>query len=118
MQGKPISVTGTPPPMPAPGAPGPFSLADADHLVSILISAGFRNVDVASPGQPVLFPASQLDLLASSSQQVGAVREILKTADAETTARIEDAIRDALAARVEGDFVTLSAAAHVVHARA
>lgn len=52
------------------------------------------------------------------SQQVGAVREVLKTADAETAARIEAAIRDALAARVEDGFVTLSAAAHIVHARA
>ncbi len=113
-----MSVTGTPPPMPAPGAPGPLSLADAEYLVSVLTRAGFQNVDVASRVQPLLFPASQLDLLASSSQQVGTVREILKTADAQTAGRIEAAIRDALAARVEGDFVTLSAAAHIAHARA
>ena len=113
-----MSVTGTPPPMPAPGAPGPLSLADADHLVSVLTRAGFQNVDVASPVQPLLFPASQLDLLASSSQQVGTVREILRTADSETAGRIEVAIRDALALRIEGDLVTLGAAAHIVHARA
>ena len=113
-----LSVTGTPPPMPAPGAPGPFSLADADHLGSVLTGAGFENVDVASLIQPVLFPASQLDLLASSSQLVGAVREILKTSDIETVGGIEAAIRDALATHVEGEFVTLSAAAHIVRARA
>ena len=113
-----MRVTGSPPPTPVAGAPGPFSLADADHVRSTLISAGFQNVEVASPVRTVSFPASQLDLLASSSQQVGGVRDILKTADAETTARIESAIRDALALHVKGDAVTLGAAAHVVRATA
>ncbi len=113
-----MSVTGTLPPMPGPGDPGPFSLADADHLASVLAEAGFRDIEIRSAAHPISLPEAQLDLLASSSQQVGAVREVLKTADAETTARIEAAIRDALSARVEGGVVTLGAAAHIVHARA
>ena len=116
--GAAMSVTGTPPPMPAPGEPGPFSLADADHLASVLTGAGFPAVEIMSVVHPVAFPESQLDLLASSSQQVGAVREVFKTADTETAGRIEAAIRESLAARVEDGFVTLSAAAHIVHARA
>ena len=116
--GAAMSVTGTPLPMPGPGEPGPFSLADADHLASILANAGFQHVEITSAVHPISLPEAQLDTLASSSQQVGAVREVLKNADAETAARIEAAIRDALADRVEGGFVTLSAAAHIVHARA
>ena len=116
--GAAMSVTGTPPPMPGPGEPGPFSLADADHVASVLDDAGFEHVDITSAVHPISLPESQLDLLASSSQQVGAVREVLKTADAETAVRIEVAIRDALAARVEDGYVTLSAAAHIVRARA
>lgn len=115
--GAAMSVTGTPPPMPGPGEPGPFSLADADHLASVLADAGFEHVEITSAVHPISLPESDLDLLASSSQQVGAVREVLKTADAETAARIEAAIRDALAARVEDGLVTLSAAAYNVHAR-
>ncbi len=113
-----MSVTGTPPPMPGPGEPGPFSLADADHLASVLADAGFRDIEITSAAHPISLPEAQLDLLAASSQQVGAVREVLKTTDAETAARIEAAIREALSARVEGGVVTLGAAAHIVHARA
>ena len=116
--GAAMSVTGTPPPMPGPGEPGPFSLADADHLASVLTDAGFRDVEITSALHPVSLPAAQLDLLASSSQQVGAVREVLKTADVETTSRIEGAIRDALSARIQDGVISLSAAAHIVHARA
>ena len=116
--GAAMSVTGTPLPMPGPGEPGPFSLADADHLASVLANAGFQHVEITSAVHPISLPEAQLDSLASSSQQVGAVREVLKNADAETAARIEAAIREALAARVEDGFVTLSAAAHIVHARA
>lgn len=115
--GAAMSVTGTPPPMPGPCEPGPFSLADANHLASVLTDAGFRDIEITSAVHPISLPEAQLDLLAASSQQVGAVREVLKTADAETTVRIENAIRDALSARIEGGVLTLDAAAHIVHAR-
>lgn len=116
--GAAMSVTGTPPPMPGPGEPGPFSLADADHLASVLTNAGFQHLEITSAVHPISLPEAELGMLAASSQQVGAVRELLRTVDAETAGRIEAAIRDALAARVEDGFVTLGAAAHIVLARA
>jgi len=111
-----VQVTGSPPPMPAPDAPGPFSLADPDRVTTVLTDAGFSNVTVTTHEHPVVLPEADIESLISLSQRVGAVREALRTADADTAARIVDAVRATLTARVEDGHLRLSAAAHIVRA--
>jgi SAM-dependent methyltransferase len=114
-----VSVTGEPPPMPGPGEPGPFSLADASRIEELLSGAGFADVAVApTPGQ-VVVPAAEVDRVAESATQVGAAREILASQeDDEVRARILAAVRDALAERVTDGELRLSSAAHLVTATA
>ncbi|MCB1263862.1 MAG: methyltransferase domain-containing protein [Mycobacterium sp.] len=43
------------PPLPAPGSPGPFSLADPDATRALLRGAGFTGVEIASVEAPFVF---------------------------------------------------------------
>lgn len=43
------------PPLPAPGGPGPFSLADPDATTALLCGAGFTSVAIESIESPFLF---------------------------------------------------------------
>jgi SAM-dependent methyltransferase len=111
-----VQVTGSPPPMPPPDAPGPFSLADPDRLTAILADAGFANATVTPHEHPVVLPEADIESLIYLSRQVGPVREAIRTTDADTAARIIDAVRATLTARVEDGQLRLSAAAHIVRA--
>ncbi|MEP6623584.1 MAG: methyltransferase domain-containing protein [Acidimicrobiia bacterium] len=113
-----VTVTGALPPMPGPDEPGPFSLADADLIRAVLTDAGFRSVEIEPHSHPVELPETKIESLVALTQRVGPVREALRTADADTAARIEAAVRDALVARLDGGTVRLSAGAHLVRARA
>lgn len=44
------------PPLPQPGAPGPFSLADASTTEALLTGAGFTDVHLESVEAPFIFP--------------------------------------------------------------
>ena len=111
-----VQVTGSLPPMPGPEAPGPFSLADPDRVTAVLRDAGFANVTVTAHTQPVEVPEVEVESIVSLSSRVGPVREALRNADADTSARITDAVRAALMARVEHGHLTMSAAALIVRA--
>ena len=111
-----VQVTGSLPPMPGPEAPGPFSLADPDRVTAVLRDAGFSNVTVTAHTQPVEVPEVEVESIVSLSSRVGPVREALRNADADTSARITDAVRAALMARVEHGHLTMSAAALIVRA--
>jgi len=45
------------PPLPGPGAPGPFSLADPEATAAMLIGAGFADVEISSVEAPFIFEA-------------------------------------------------------------
>jgi SAM-dependent methyltransferase len=111
-----ISVTGQPPPMPGPGEPGPFSLSDATRVRSLLEGAGFAEIEVTSNSTPIVVDAAELDRFEEHGRRIGAVREALRTADAETAARIHDAVRAALLEHVSGGRLELGAAAFIVTA--
>jgi len=113
-----VAVTGALPPMPAPGDPGPFSLEDPDVVTALLRGAGFRDIDVKPQVESIVIPTDQIESLVALSRRVGPVREALRTADDETAARIEAAVRTALTDRVENDELRLSASALIVSARA
>ena len=113
-----VQVTGALPPMPAPDAPGPFSLAEPDRVNAVLHDAGFTNVTVTSLAHPVALPEAEIESLVMLSRRVGPVREALRTADADTEARIIDAVRATLTERIADGEVRLGAAALIVHATA
>lgn len=112
-----LSVTGSLPPMPGPGEPGPFSLADRSGIESLLRDSGFTSVDVASQAETVTMRDQEIDSLVALSRRVGPVREALRTADADTAARIATAVRAAILDRAVDGVVSLSATAFIVSAR-
>jgi SAM-dependent methyltransferase len=113
-----VGVTGALPPMPAPGEPGPFSLADAKHTAALLSGAGFTDVVVTPHPEVIALPRSGVESLVEMSRHVGPVHEALRDSDDDLTSRILGAVRDALLAKVTDGELRLSAAAHIVSARA
>lgn len=105
-----VSVTGSPPPMPGPDEPGPFSLSDPERVRTILSAAGFVDVDVQPHDDFFTAPRDRVRDLALTAMRVGAARELLRGQPEEIAARVRAAIEEALAAKVEGDEVRLSRA--------
>ncbi|MEO5723974.1 MAG: methyltransferase domain-containing protein [Ilumatobacteraceae bacterium] len=113
-----IAVTGSLPPMPAEGQPGPFSLSDPTLIRAVLSDAGFTDVEVTPLNQVLVAPAAGVDSMVELSQRVGPVRETLLDADPETATKVLAAVRSALEAKVIDGELRLAAAAHIVTARA
>ncbi|HEV7527061.1 MAG TPA: methyltransferase domain-containing protein, partial [Acidimicrobiia bacterium] len=111
-----VQVTGSLPPMPGPEEPGPFSLADPDRVAALVHDAGFSNVTVTPHAQTIEIPEAEVESVAALSSRVGPVREALRTADADTSARITDAVRAVLMERLDQGYLRMSAAALVVRA--
>jgi SAM-dependent methyltransferase len=106
-------------PPPVEGAPGPFSLADAEHVRTILNEAGWRGAAVDSLTVPVLLGGrggveTAVDFVRSGR----AGRPMLAGRDPETTKRALDAVRDALAPHLTPDGVRFDANVWLVTAQA
>lgn len=112
-----VTVTGSPPPMPGAGEPGPFSLADRTDIELLLRDAGFKSVEVTPQAETVTLRGDEIESLVALTQRVGPVREALRTANAETAKLIEAAVRSALLDRAVDEVVHLNSAAFVVSAR-
>ena len=113
-----VSVTGSLPPMPGPGEPGPFSLEDPDRVEALLSDTGFTQIEVTPQLRSIVIPRTEIESLVAVARRVGPVREALRTADDATTARIEEAVRTVLFQRIEHDELRLGASALIVSARA
>lgn len=113
-----ITATGTMPPMPGPGEPGPFSFSEPDHVEAVLAGAGFTDIEVEPMATTIVLPHQDVASLTELSQRVGPVREALLTADEDTRQRILTATREALEAKVTDGELRLTAAAFVVRAGA
>ena len=111
------SVTGSLPPMPGPGEPGPFSLADPDRVRSVLGAAGFAAVDVVPHADELVIAEVDIPEIALSRARVGAAREALRDADDQTRQLAVAAIEDAFRARVSDGQVRTSRGVLVVVAR-
>lgn len=103
-----MSVTGTPPPTPTPGQPGPFSLCDPGLVHSILATAGFTQTEVEPHNDVVTFGAEHIDEQAASALRMGAAREALKDADEATIRLAHGAVVDALRSKVQDGEVRLA----------
>jgi SAM-dependent methyltransferase len=112
------TVTGSLPPQPEPGKPGPFSLADPDRVRALLDTAGFGSIEVTPHADHLVLSEHRIPEVAGVSMRVGPAREALRDADEQTSARVRTAIEEALRARLEGGDVRLSRGVLLVRGRA
>jgi SAM-dependent methyltransferase len=105
---------------PAPGAPGPFSLADPDRVRGILEGAGFAGVACESDeGSLVVGGGGTLDdAVDFLLDGVGPASAALREAGPEARPKVAQAVREALTPYATADGVRLPAAAWIVTARA
>jgi SAM-dependent methyltransferase len=82
-------------PAPAPGQPGPFSLADPEVLQQDLTRAGFHDVEVEVMEAPVLLP-SAADCARFERESFGALHQMLASLTSEDRASVWDEIQSAL----------------------
>jgi len=107
------------PPPPAPGAPGPFSLADPDRVRSILGRAGFADVALEPVCEPLTIGGGG-DVEATVRfllEGVGPTSAALRDADPAVRERVGVAVREAIAPYVTPTGVRMDSAAWIVTAR-
>ena len=83
-------------PTPAPGQPGPFSLADPDLLARELAQAGFRDIEVELIDAPVLL-SSAAECARFERESFGALHQMLGTMAADDQNLVWEEIESALA---------------------
>lgn len=102
---------------PAPGAPGPFSLADRDRLTAVLSGAGFTDITLEAHDPKLrLGGGSDLDGTVDFALQIGPTAVLLREQSVERVDEVRAAVRAALAPFQTDDGVTLGAAVWIVRA--
>jgi SAM-dependent methyltransferase len=110
-------VLATEPAIPAPGAPGPFSLADPDEVVRLLGGAGFVDVDIEPlTGTRVIADATAADDVAVLLE-VGPLGEAYEAADEATRDAAIAAIIDGIGSYREDSGWRLPGRAQLITAR-
>jgi SAM-dependent methyltransferase len=112
------TVTGSLPPMPGPGEPGPFSLADPERARAVLGAAGFGSVVITPHADHIVISEDRIPEVARASARTGAVRGMLQEADEPTRERALAAIEEALRARLQDGQVHASRGVLLVTGRA
>ena len=102
------TVTGSMPPIPGPGEPGPFSLADPERTRAVLDAAGFGSIVITPHSDHIVISEDRIPEVALSSIRAGGVRQALREADDQTRQRALTAIETALRARLHDGEVRLS----------
>ncbi len=103
-------------PVPPPGVPGPFSLADAERLGALLQAAGFT--DVAVEGRPVpLRAASFEEWWVRTSTIAGPLARRIAAMPADAREHLEATLRDAVAPYAVAGGLELPGLALVASAR-
>jgi SAM-dependent methyltransferase len=105
---------------PAPGAPGPFAFADADHVRGILASAGFSEI-ACEPDERTLVVGgggSLDDAVDFLLDGIGPASAALREAGPAARPKVAAAVREALAPHATGEGVRMASAAWIVTARA
>ena len=111
------SVVGSLPPMPGPGEPGPFSLADPGRVRAVLDAAGFGSVVVTPHADQIVISEDRIPEVASTSLRTGRVRVMLQDAD-DQPERALAAIEAAMRARLQDGEVRVSRGVLLVTGRA
>jgi len=105
---------------PAPGVPGPFSLADAGRIRAILDGAGFADVSCASDERSLVVGGggSLDDAVDFLLEGIGPTSAALREAGPAARPKVAAAVREALRPHATAEGVRLPAAAWIVTARA
>jgi SAM-dependent methyltransferase len=101
-------------PTPPPGAPGPFSLADADITKQRLEAAGYREIKLASVDEPMSF--GDADDAYSFLSTSGITRGLTHDLDDDTRAGTLAALRKMLEAHETSEGVRLDSSAWLITA--
>jgi SAM-dependent methyltransferase len=112
------AVTGSLPPLPGPGEPGPYSLADPGRVRAVLGAAGFGSVDVTPHADQIVISEAGIPEAASAAVRSGAAREALRDADEPTRERALAAVEEAWRARLVDGEVRASRGVLLVTGRA
>jgi SAM-dependent methyltransferase len=114
--GAAVQATGRPPDLGAPGAPGPFSLADEDRITWLLSAAGFTDVKLDAVVRPVRLGRTVEDatgyILSLPQSQ-----ELFADAPQETVQAATSALRTAFAPYAGTHGVVLDSSGWLVFAR-
>lgn len=100
----------------APGAPGPFSMADRARLDRLLLEASFADVHIEPVEEP-LSVGREIEETVDFLRETGMGRALLAGADRAAASRALDAVREALVPYRTPDGVVLGSAAWLVTAR-
>ena len=101
------------------GAPGPFAFADADRTRGILSDAGWIDADLARRDVPMQFAGSgEIAQATEFATRVGPLARILAEESAETSARIRQAVADALSTYDSPAGISLLGSVWLISARA
>lgn len=103
-------------PVPPPGAPGPFGLADPDGVRRLLDDAGFEEVTLTASDQPMRFGDDAEDAWSFLRDQ-GVVRGLTQDLDGATKTRALDDLQQVLADHATADGVVFESAAWIITAR-
>jgi SAM-dependent methyltransferase len=103
-------------PVPPPGAPGPFSLADSDHATRLLTAAGFAEVEVSSVDEPMTFGRDAEDAYAFVST-FGVTRGLTADLDEATRTCVLEQLMQTLRDHETPDGVQLAGSAWLIRAR-
>ncbi len=101
---------------PPNGAPGPFGLAEPDHVRRVLAEAGFVDVELEAIEEPLEFGSDAADAFAFA-QTLGIVEGLTHDLDDADTAAALDAVREMLVAHDTGHGVLLNSTAWLITAR-
>ena len=111
-------VTGELPPMPAPGEPGPMSLADPDVVNGLLTSAGFSDVRVDPLDHLIDEPEEAIERFVEMGKRIGPIGGAIRAAgDEHFTDRLLATVREVLPEKVTSGRLQLTASANIVSAR-
>lgn len=104
---------------PAPGAPGPFSLADDARVRDLLAAAGFRAISVDAHSEPIRIGADAADA-ADWMTRMGPASRLLADVDADTRAAVKASLERTLADRQSApqsdQGIVLGTSTWIVHA--
>ncbi len=103
-------------PVPPPGAPSPFSLADTDYTRRVLTEAGFTDIAFSGSAHP-FYVGDDVDDAYSFVTGLHVILLLVKDLDDATRARALDNLRATLAAHKTAGGVTFDSSAWVVTAR-
>jgi SAM-dependent methyltransferase len=103
-------------PLPPPGVPGPFALADSDKLAGLLSHAGLADVTLSEVSVPLRIPSFE-EWWARTTALAGPVAKLLEALPEDTVRELDTRARDAAkpyetADGLEFPGVTLIAAGH------